>query len=142
MLCTPPAFILSQDQTLEIIILYLSLAAQLTIFRAIFILASLTCLSIYNSLTRFVFRTYYALYFSLVVQFSMTVRCLFFGSLSIIPHRSSLVNTFFQSFFEFFSTRFSLRLSLASLRQLEYYITLLFECQVFFEIFSLFFAFW
>ena len=45
----------------------------------------------------------FALYLSLVVQFSMTVRRLFYGSFSIIPHLFSLVNTFFKLFLKVFS---------------------------------------
>ena len=48
MLCTPPAFILSQDQTLEKIISYLSCLSY-NLFSSYSFLASFTLLSIYNS---------------------------------------------------------------------------------------------
>ena len=58
MLCTPPAFILSQDQTLEKIILPRSSRIVIT-FRAILILSFFYLLSIYNSYRR---DSYFALF--------------------------------------------------------------------------------
>ena len=74
-LCTPPAFILSQDQTLEKIISYLS-SLSYNLFSSYSFLASFTLLSIYNSFDE-ICTLLFALYLSLVVQFSMTVRCPF-----------------------------------------------------------------
>ena len=52
----------------------------------------------------------FALYLSLVVQFSMTVRRLFRDSFVIIPHLLSFVNTFFKTFLSFFRGFFKRRL--------------------------------
>ena len=75
-LCTPPAFILSQDQTLELIVLK-SLFRVFQSFRAFFLASFTFCLSsiLFQNLTRFLshytfFR--FVLLQSLVVQFSMT----------------------------------------------------------------------
>ena len=108
MLCTPPAFILSQDQTLEKIISYLSCLSY-NLFSSYSFLASFTLLSIYNSFDE-ICTLLFALYLSLVVQFSMTVRCLFRDSFVIIPHLLYFVNTFFKTFFKFFSRFFKARL--------------------------------
>ena len=100
MLCTPPAFILSQDQTLEKIISYLSYLSY-NLFSSYSFLASFTLLSIYNSFDE-ICTLLFALYLSLVVQFSMTVRRLFRDSFVIIPHLLPFVNTFFKTFLSFF----------------------------------------
>ena len=76
-----------------------------------FFLASFTLLSIYSLvLTRSALAYFFALYFSLVVQFSMT-KALFLppcraDSLTIIPHHFSFVNTFFEIFFVFLKVFF------------------------------------
>ena len=100
MLCTPPAFILSQDQTLEKIISYLS-SLSYNLFSSYSFLASFTLLSIYNSFDE-ICTLLFALYLSLVVQFSMTVCRLFRDSFVIIPHLLPFVNTFFKTFLSFF----------------------------------------
>ena len=69
-----------------------------------FILASFTLLSIYNSFDE-ICTCFFALYLSLVVQFSMTVRCLFRDSFISIPQHLRIVNTFFEVF-SFFSNFF------------------------------------
>ena len=76
-LCTPPAFILSQDQTLELIVLK-SLFRVFQSVRAFFLSFFYFCLSsiLFQNFTRSFFRTIFCFRFvllqSLVVQFSMT----------------------------------------------------------------------
>ena len=113
MLCTPPAFILSQDQTLENIV-YLSpssLGAK-SYFRAFVALLLLLCLSsILNLNCSSLHRTFvFALYLSLCCSifndrslgFRLASRLRSRGDLAIISHYFPLVNTFFKSFFNFF----------------------------------------
>ena len=107
MLCTPPAFILSQDQTLEIIISYLgSPSYNLSSYS---FLASLTLLSIYNSYRRdLVFRTSQCFVQSLLLfNFQWPFASLFplgRDSLSIIPHSTPFVKSFFWFSSTFFLT--------------------------------------
>ena len=109
MLCTPPAFILSQDQTLEIIISYLSLPSY-NLFELFFLSFSYfveyinSWVSKNSSLTRLVFRTYNLLCtYLLLFNFQWPLPSLFRDSLVIIPHSSLFVNTFFKLFSKFFS---------------------------------------
>ena len=103
MLCTPPAFILSQDQTLEIMVLKhsshcdpISLLSSLALSFFYFCLSSILILRI--SEIRF---KLFALYFSLVVQFSRIIRPRSRGDSAIIPHPFPFVNTFFKTFLLF-----------------------------------------
>ena len=104
MLCTPPAFILSQDQTLEC--LYYILLSQVTIsLSELFYLSFFYFLEYIYSLTRSVFSHLLMLCTSLfVVQFSMTVAPLS-DSLTIIPHHFGLVNTFLKFFQKNFNSQ-------------------------------------
>ena len=104
MLCTPPAFILSQDQTLEKIIS--QVPKHLKPSRAIYLSFTFCLSSILNKLWRDQYCTCNALYFSLVVQFSMTIAVLLADSLTILPHHSGFVNTFFRFFLLFFKKSF------------------------------------
>ena len=93
----------------------LSLSVKI-FFRAILILSFFYLLSIYNSLTRFALR-FFALYFSLVVQFSMTVCCLSRTAwllYHILFRLSSTFLNFFQLFFKFFSVPLALNLGFPS----------------------------
>ena len=101
MLCTPPAFILSQDQTLEKIISYLSCLSY-NLFSSYSFLASFTLLSIYNSFDE-ICTLLFALYLSLVVQFSMTVRRLFSRRLCYYTTMLLHCQYFFEKFFKFFN---------------------------------------
>ena len=67
-----------------------------------FILASFTLLSIYNSFDE-ICTCFFALYLSLVVQFSMTVCRLLRDDFVIISQPFLIVNTFFESFLSFFN---------------------------------------
>ena len=118
MLCTPPAFILSQDQTLECFVLSRSLKRynHLRAFSLLFYFYFVCVFSL--EFVRVLLRTFvFALYFSqadslcFVVQFSMTGACSFpSGAVSV-------------------------------LRRLDYYITSHPACQAFFSnFFGLFFA--
>ena len=110
MLCTPPAFILSQDQTLEIIISYLGLPSY-NLFELFFLSFSYfveyinSWVSLKNSsLTRLVFRTYNLLCtYLLLFNFQWPLLSLFRDSLVIIPHSLLFVNTFLKLFSKFFS---------------------------------------
>ena len=109
MLCTPPAFILSQDQTLEIIISYLGLPSY-NLFELFFLSFSYfveyinSWVSKNSSLTRLVFRTYNLLCtYLLLFNFQWPLLSLFRDSLVIIPHSFPFVNTFFKLFSKFFS---------------------------------------
>ena len=104
MLCTPPAFILSQDQTLEC--LYLISPWRVQIISSA-ILASLTfvwVVFVLSEIFEFRSRTYlYACTSLFVVQFSMTVSLpRFRDSFVIISHHLLFVNTFFEIFLIFF----------------------------------------
>ena len=101
-LCTPPAFILSQDQTLEkFISQHLSV---LTTFSSYSFLASFTLLSIYNSfdeISYFALRN--ALYnLSCCSIFNDRAALVLRDSLTIIPQTFYFVNTFFESFLKKF----------------------------------------
>ena len=110
MLCTPPAFILSQDQTLEIIVLKHNLSA---VIQSLLSSSALSffyfCLSsiLFVRISEIRFKLF-ALYFSLVVQFSRIICRRSCVDLSIIPLSFSLVNTFSESFFNFFQGFFKL----------------------------------
>ena len=117
MLCTPPAFILSQDQTLECFVLSRSLERynHLRAFSLLFYFYFVCVFSL--EFVRVLLRTFvFALYFSqadslcFVVQFSMT------GARSFPPGAVSV------------------------LRRLDYYITSHPACQAFFQTFSDFFS--
>ena len=99
-LCTPPAFILSQDQTLEC--LYYILHSQVTIFLSeLFYLSFFYFLEYIYSLTRSVFSHLLMLCTSLfVVQFSMTV-CRPSGQLDYYTTINSDLSTLFFNFFSF-----------------------------------------
>ena len=106
MLCTPPAFILSQDQTLEIIVLKhrslcdpISLLSSLALSFFYFLLSSiLICKNFRDPFQAF--------------RFVLLSCCSIFkdhfgqplsrADLSIIPHLIRFVNTFFKSFSGFF----------------------------------------
>ena len=157
MLCTPPAFILSQDQTLEIIVLKLRY-----LWDPIFLLSSLAlsffyfCWVVFSSVRifeiRFAHTFFSALYFSLVVQFSKIIfasrlATAFCGDLVIIPLSLRFVKYFFKTFFKFFSSRSLNRsLSVISARSLadSLYIILHPSAFVkhFFQLFLLFSLFW
>ena len=113
MLCTPPAFILSQDQTLEnIVYLSPSFLGAKSYFRAFVALLLLLCLSsILNLNCSSLHRTFvFALYLSLCCSifndrslgFRLASRLRSRGDLVIISHCLPFVNTFFESFFNFF----------------------------------------
>ena len=111
MLCTPPAFILSQDQTLELFVLYRSFRSVI-IIRAFFSSFFYFCLSsiLFQNFSRFLshytsFR--FVLISSLVVQFSMTdSRCPSKVTASLLYHIPPLiVKYFFQTFLNFFRLR-------------------------------------
>ena len=132
MLCTPPAFILSQDQTLENIVSYHPKVLK-SYSRAFVALLLLLCLSSISQFELFEFTSHFvfALYFSLrcsifndrFVSASLFSR----GDLNIISQRFSFVNTFFHFFCIFlfsFQTLF--------IRALDYFTTLLSFCQALF----------
>ena len=112
-LCTPPALILSQDQTLEIMVSkrpgegsiksISSLIAHLLFFR---VCISLSELSRCSAQSTHISRCVLASYLSLTVQFSRTVLAasLSRGDLIIIPHSIAFVNRFFKSFLKKFLT--------------------------------------
>ena len=111
MLCTPPAFILSQDQTLECLYLILPKKGQILIRAWLLFTFCLSSIS----LRIFEFRSHtiheslhvQCLYFPLVVQFSMTdflLRSL--RRSTIISQWNPFVNTFFEIFFNFFQKTF------------------------------------
>ena len=88
----------------------------------------------------------YALYFSLVVQFSRIISPPpFRGDLVIIPQPFSFVNTFFKSFFNFFqgfsNSLRSLYSAPRSRGMLVYSTTIPLICQALFLIFFVFFSF-
>ena len=130
MLCTPPAFILSQDQTLEKFISYASMTR--TIFSSYSFLASFTLLSIYNSsLTRSRISHFAMLCtISLVVQFSMTVPPSV-GQLDYYTTITFVCQEFFWNFLKTFSKLpFAVCLPLG---RLAYYTSFLGLCQGIFE---------
>ena len=146
MLCTPPAFILSQDQTLEnIVYLSPSFLGAKSYFRAFVALLLLLCLSsILNLNCSSLHRTFvFALYLSLCCSifndrslgFRLASRLRSRGDLVIISHRLPFVNTFFESFLNFFRVFFK-GLFEDSFARLEYYITRIQICQHFFAFFS------
>ena len=110
MLCTPPAFILSQDQTLEIIVLKHRLLCD-----PIFLLSSLALSFFYFCLSSILicknFRdpfqaSYIALYFSLVVQFSRIISLPFLRQLDYYTTFFPVCQYLFQKFFDFFQSFF------------------------------------
>ena len=136
MLCTPPAFILSQDQTLEIILLYLAFASLQSFLSSCFLLASLTLLSIYNSLTR--------MYFALLFCFVLLSCCSIFNdhpsaflrtALLLYHNHSPLSIPFFKLFSNFFKVLFG-GPAVRPRGQLVYFTTPPSFCQAFFWIFS------
>ena len=148
MLCTPPAFILSQDQTLEIIVskrrslcdlIFLLSSLALSFFY--FLLSSiLICKNFPRSVSSFSLCTSLLLF-----NFQWSVFVSLSRDLVIIPHRSAFVNTFFETFLKSF-----LRLAFAqlwaillppSLGEPVYYTTSLASCQELFLLFSPFFTF-
>ena len=105
-LCTPPALILSQDQTLEIMVSkrpgegsiksISSLIAHLLFFRVVFSLSEFTRFSSHILHT---FVCPFASYLSLTVQFSRTVRHpLLRGDLFIISQSKRFVKRFLKLF--------------------------------------------
>ena len=142
MLCTPPAFILSQDQTLEK--WYIKCPQALNIFLSSLIALLLFVWVVFSKNCEICSCTYYMLCTSLiVVQFSMTERSLltaslpfgsrrlFRDSLSIISQRLRFVNPFFKSFLKtFFRGRLSSALGCCSSWQLVYYSIHTFFCQL------------
>ena len=149
-LCTPPAFILSQDQTLENIVSY-HRSPDAKIYSRAFV-ALLLLFELYLTLFRIV-RVYFALLCLLctslfVVQFSMTDPTRLSprlcprsrGDSIIISHCLPFVNTFFKTFLSFF--RLFSFVSLVSpplclsARQLVYSITFFLVCQGVFKNFS------
>ncbi len=116
-LCTPPAFILSQDQTLDNLFI-LRLSAVDTFYRALF--RSLTLLSSLRSLRSNLFlrisgshKFFRRTASRQRVVFPFCFCCSFFNvpvrrprspadSLNILPHAPHFVNTFFQLFSLFF----------------------------------------
>ena len=125
-------------------ILYRLRLSAVTTFSSYSFLASFTLLSIYNSFWRDLYfaLALYALYFSLVVQFSMTVPPALADSLTIIPHSWGLVNTFLKSFLRFFWILFGcspirilfyLFFLFPLLRRLVYYTPFITLCQYFFS---------
>ena len=142
MLCTPPAFILSQDQTLEIIVLKHNLSA---VVQSLLSSSALSffyfCLSsiLFVRISEIRFKLF-ALYFSLVVQFSRIICRRSCVDLSIIPLSFSLVNTFSKSFSTFFKVFSSSRKQLgrSPCGQLVYYTLFSIKCQ---HLFSFFFTF-
>ena len=101
MLCTPPAFILSQDQTLEKIIS--QMPRHLKPSRAIYLSFTFCLSSILNKLWRDQYCTCNALYFSLVVQFSMTIRHPLPRTAWLFYHIPKALSSPFFDFFYFFS---------------------------------------
>ena len=125
-LCTPPAFILSQDQTLELIVLK-SLFRVFQSVRAFFLSFFYFCLSsiLFQNFTRSFFRTIFCFRFvllqSLVVQFSMT-NCAVSQNIQLryyITSTQALSSAFF-IFFGLFCTFFRLVINATSL---YYHIT-------------------
>ena len=116
-LCTPPAFILSQDQTLES--LYLISVSRVQICSSAFSSFSYFCLSCICSLRNFrvpFLHILLCLYFSLRCSiFNDRFAALFRDSFVIIPHLFPFVNTFFKSFFDFFQDAVPLPFSRDSL---------------------------
>ena len=100
-------------------------------FFELFILASFTLLSIYNSYRRDLHLHFFALYLSLVVQFSMTIAIPFCGTARILYHiRKSLSSTFLKVFQKTFSsTRHSSQMSVPRFGRLAYYTTFIRVCQ-------------
>ena len=126
MLCTPPALILSQDQTLEIMVSkrlgeesiksISSLIAHLLFFR---VCISLSELSRCSAQSTHISRCVLASYLSLTVQFSRTVLVVSLsrGDLIIIPHLFPFVNRFLKLFSKnFLTTGSELRYDTAFLR--------------------------
>ena len=108
MLCTPPAFILSQDQTLES--LYLISPWRVQICSSAFSSFSYFCLSCICSLRNFrvpFLHILLCLYFSLRCSiFNDRFAALFRDSFVIISHLSTIVNRFFEIFSNFFKKFF------------------------------------
>ena len=132
-LCTPPAFILSQDQTLELIVLK-SLFRVFQSVRAFFLSFFYFCLSsiLFQNFTRSFFRTIFLLSLctssiSCCSIFNDQLRCLSKYTASLLYHiHMSLVKCFFhlfKTFFEFF---------MPSCLRPCYIITLLSKCQYLF----------
>ena len=133
-LCTPPAFILSQDQTLEIIVLKHRLLCDPILLSSLALSFFYFCLSSILICKNFrdPFQAFLALYFSLVVQFSRIICHRFCGDLSIIPLSFRFVNTFCKSFFNFFQSFFKVVCGgRPSCGRLAYYNTLHKICQGF-----------
>ena len=106
MLCTPPAFILSQDQTLEIIVLkhqglprWSNLLSSLALSFFYFCLSSILILRI----SEIRFKLLFALYFSLVVQFSRIISPPLLRQLEYYTTFLRLCQYLSQKFFHLFS---------------------------------------
>ena len=142
-LCTPPAFILSQDQTLENFISYTGLPAY-DLLSSYSFLASFTLLSIYNSLTRFALAFLlctYLLLFNFQWPLPPLSRQLDYYTTSLFLCQYLFLN-FFAFFSRFFDSDLELQLLTCPLGQLSYFTTSLFICQyLFFNFYPFFFAF-
>ena len=136
MLCTPPAFILSQDQTLEK--WYIKCLKALNIFLSSLIALLLFVWVVFSKNCEICSCTYYMLCTSLiVVQFSMTVRSLLdrftvsFATAWLLYHSAFALSTpFFKVFWKLFRGRLSSALGCCSSWQLVYYSIHTFFCQL------------
>ena len=134
MLCTPPAFILSQDQTLKQIVYH-----PLPRFDSfeLFILAFFTFLelcSLWFWQILFSHLLNFALYFFyLLFNCQVSIAPRFYVSLSIISLIHLFVKRFFKTFLSFLSDFFAV-----FLRQLHYFTTLVPTCQALISNFSRF----
>ena len=129
MLCTPPAFILSQDQTLENFISYLPLGSY-NLFSSYSFLASFTLLSIYNSIDEICISHFAMLCtISFVVQFSMIVLCPLSRTAWILYHNTFPLSIPFLNFFSKSFFKASLWTVAPLSRRPAYYISFSSLCQ-------------
>ena len=134
MLCTPPAFILSQDQTLECLYLILPSRASSNLLFECYLSFSYFCLSciFLSEIFEFRSRTYFYACTSLfVVQFSMTVSLpRFRDSFVIISQTLLFVNRFLQTFLTFFQIFcdifVALELATCTLYHIVYFLSIAF----------------
>ena len=148
MLCTPPAFILSQDQTLEIIVSKRkpfdprSNRFRVLLLALYFCLSSILILRIVRDPFAHTFICFVLLSCCSIFKDHVCLRSC--GDLNSIPHPLPFVNTFFKTFSSFFrglnlSDRF---VGSPFLGEPYYDTTISLFCQAFFSIFLIFFDFW
>ena len=130
----PPAFVLSQDQTLyDNCISYYPFRQFEILFNNAYVISALFLILSLNLFFRFPQKNFKGRYFSSLALFNFQGACQSSADLFIISHLFHFVKYFLKFFSIFFLTFFQDATSV--LRRLIYYITCFFICQVFFKTF-------